>query len=108
MFVVLLDSRLNVIGYSETAKGTTEYCSANVFEISRIALMSNAHGIMLFHNHPSGYVNPSNGDIIATKAIAEACRTIVVELFDHFIVGPNGKGGIKGCNLKKDHPELWE
>lgn len=108
MFVVLLDDRLNVIGYSETAKGTTGYCSANAFEISRIALIGNAYGIMLFHNHPSGYINPSSDDIIATKNIAEACRTIGVKLYDHFIVGPNGKGGIKGCNLKKDYPELWE
>lgn len=108
MIVVLLDKQLNVIGYSETAKGTIGQVPVNVFEICRIALMSNANGIILFHNHPSGHCDPSSSDIIATKGVADACRTAGIELYDHFIVGPDGKGGIKGRNLKGKHPELWE
>lgn len=55
--------------------------------IIKEALFCNAAGIILVHNHPSGNMNPSNGDIKATETLSECCKLFEIQLLDHIIVG---------------------
>jgi DNA repair protein RadC len=59
-------------------------------EVIRPALLCNAAGIILAHNHPSGDPEPSPGDLEITARVKEACRLMEMELLDHIIVGEGG------------------
>jgi DNA repair protein RadC len=47
-------------------------------------------GVALFHNHPSGFLQPSDHDILLTKHVARAAKTIGISFLGHCIVGPRG------------------
>lgn len=59
-------------------------------EILKLALVSNAHALLLIHNHPSGTLDPSPEDLEFTRAIRQACDLLGVELYDHLIVSDEG------------------
>ena len=42
---------------------------------------------VLVHNHPSGSVHPSAGDVRVTKRIAAGARMLKINFLDHVIVG---------------------
>jgi DNA repair protein RadC len=46
-----------------------------------------ATGIILCHNHPSGNIQPSEGDIKITKSFYDAAKLMEINLLDHLIVG---------------------
>jgi DNA repair protein RadC len=52
------------------------------------ALKSNAHGIILAHNHPSGNLKPSDADNKITERIEKACKTLEIQLLDHLVISP--------------------
>lgn len=54
--------------------------------ILRAALAACASAIVLGHNHPSGDPRPSDDDIEATMAIAQAAKVIGMSVIDHVIV----------------------
>ena len=55
----------------------------------REALKSNASGIILAHNHPSGDVNPSTADIDLTKELYFIAKMVGLKVMDHIIIGHN-------------------
>ena len=56
-------------------------------EVYKTAILSNAAGIIIFHNHPSGNPEPSQTDIDITKRIADAGDILGISLLDHIILG---------------------
>lgn len=55
-------------------------------QIMKAALLSNASGIIMVHNHPSGSLNPSSVDIETTKRIKECGDLLCISLLDHIII----------------------
>lgn len=60
-------------------------------EIAQFALLTNAAGIILFHNHPSNgkkisSLRPSQADIKITKEIRDIVQLFGINLQDHIIV----------------------
>ena len=55
------------------------------------ALLGNAYGIMLAHNHPSGDSRPSASDILATKKVDEAAELLGINMLDHVVIGHDGE-----------------
>lgn len=51
------------------------------------ALQSEAVYMILMHNHPSGYPEPSKEDLLITKRIKEAGDLLGITLSDHIIIG---------------------
>lgn len=51
------------------------------------ALANNAAAVILAHNHPSGYANPSQSDSQITRRLKQALELIDVRVLDHFVVG---------------------
>jgi DNA repair protein RadC len=41
---------------------------------------------MLFHNHPSGNLQPSHADIELTKKMTEAGKIMDISVLDHLII----------------------
>ena len=55
--------------------------------IFRAAILTNAHKIIVAHNHPSGDAYPSDEDIRLTRRLVKAGRTIGINILDHIIIG---------------------
>ena len=51
----------------------------------RKALLNNAAGIILFHNHPSGNPKPGPCDIRMTSGLKSACDLMGIRFLDHII-----------------------
>ena len=49
-------------------------------------LMSNSSQFIIAHNHPSGNLTPSEGDIHLTRRIKRAGNLMGIKLLDHIIV----------------------
>ncbi len=73
------------------AIGTVNACMVGVAEAFKTAIVSNAAGIMLFHNHPSGVCAPSNEDVQLTQRFIDAGNLLGIALKDHIICGTDGK-----------------
>ena len=59
-------------------------------EVFADVLAERASGVIIAHNHPNGYLKPSNEDIAVTKRIKEAAAILGISLLDHIIF--NNKG----------------
>lgn len=93
LLVVNLDAKCKPINYHVVAIGGLDEAVINVSNVFKSAILSNAHGIMAFHNHPSGDEEPSRADVIATRRMIEAGEIMGIKLIDHIIIG-NGTGAI--------------
>ena len=51
------------------------------------AINTNAYGIYLVHNHPSGIIKPSENDLFVTKLMYDTLLPLDISLIDHIIVG---------------------
>jgi DNA repair protein RadC len=49
-----------------------------------------AAGIIIFHNHPSGNLQPSKVDIRFTERLKAGCDVMDIKLMDHLIIAENG------------------
>ena len=75
------------MGCFEVARGTIDESPVYTREIATRALLTNAKGVILSHNHPSGSAIPSRADIQTTKKIKDALAMLDINLFDHIIIG---------------------
>lgn len=89
MYLLTLNTKGDIIGIFEISHGTVSKCLVSPREIFNRALMIGATGIILVHNHPSGYPEPSREDLSATKGIKQAGKLVGIELLDHIIIGEN-------------------
>jgi DNA repair protein RadC len=89
-FVVLfLDVKNRLIASEEMFRGTLTHTSVYPREVVKAALAHNAAGVMLAHNHPSGSPEPSEADLLLTRALVQALALVDVRILDHFVVaGP--------------------
>ena len=55
-------------------------------DIFRIALICNASGVILVHNHPSGNITPSKEDLEITDTLLKIGKVIGIQFVDHVIV----------------------
>lgn len=90
--VVLLDTRLRMMRMAEVSLGSVNEAIADPREILRPAIIHNAYGVVLVHNHPSGDPTPSQSDRAITRTTAEACALFKIKLIDHVIIGVPGAG----------------
>lgn len=90
-FVVLfLDVKNRLIVSEEMFRGTLTHTSVYPREVVKAALRHNAAGVMLAHNHPSGTPEPSESDLVLTRALVQALALVDVRILDHFVVaGPH-------------------
>ncbi len=91
VFMVLdLDGNNQIITVREVTVGLVNQSPVHPRETFRGAILSNAVSILIAHNHPSGNLEPSEADLVATKRLVEVSKTIGIGLLDHLIVGVAG------------------
>jgi len=83
---LFLDPRNRPIGYQVAATGTLNRVTFEPRHLLVSALLCNAAGLLVAHNHPSGHLGPSNEDLLATRRLEAAADVLGVRLLDHLIV----------------------
>ena len=91
MSAVFVDVRNRLIGYQVAFVGTLTRASCEPRAILSAALLCNANGFILAHNHPSGDPAPSAEDLTFTRRMAEAGEVVGVRMLDHMILGDVGR-----------------
>ena len=86
LMVVHLNTRKRPIGFEVIGTGTLDTLWTSPREIFKSAIVMNAAGIVLAHNHPSGDPCPSQADIKLTRDIMRAGQLLKIELLDHVIL----------------------
>lgn len=84
--LICLNSKNQVVAYSQIAKGGFDYCGIDIKTIYKTVLLANANKMILIHNHPSGSAKASQADINITRRIKETSKIMDIQLLDHIIV----------------------
>lgn len=91
IFVILLLNRANqVLGWSKISQGGISGTVVDNKIIFQIAIKTNASGIVLAHNHPSGGLKPSEQDLQCTKKLKEGAKMLDLAILDHLIISTEG------------------
>lgn len=96
--IISLNSKGDVIGFSEITRGTLNSSLVHPREVFKVAFLQNAASIIAVHNHPSGDPSPSSEDLATTKRLKECGEILGVPLIDHIIVGDCYKYSFKENN----------
>ena len=91
-FWVLILNRANrILAKKKISSGGVSGTMVDAKLIFNKALMvQTACSIMLFHNHPSGGLTPSQADISLTRKLKEAGKVLDIQVLDHLIISERG------------------
>ncbi len=88
-WIMLLNQANGVINAVEISEGGISGTVVDLRKIYKIALESNAAGLIICHNHPSGQLKPSQSDLNLTDKIKKSGDLLDIRLLDHVIFGIN-------------------
>jgi len=88
--VAYLDSAYGLLrnGVEILQVGTIDRAAVYPRSVVEAALRRQAAALVLAHNHPNGFVDPTDHDKVVTRAIVLAADTISLRVVDHLIVSP--------------------
>ncbi len=86
----LLDTAHTLISMSQISVGGLSSSIVEPRQIFKVAILANAAAIILVHNHPSGNPEPSREDILISKQLSEAGKTMGIPVRDHLIITDTG------------------
>ena len=90
VWIILVNRMNQVVSEFRITSGSA---TASVFDpkmVLKRALLENADGVIMCHNHPSGNLRPSPQDDNITKMLGDACRTMSLRFIDHVIISTAG------------------
>ena len=97
-----LDGRHRYLSSHELTLGTRTQAPVDAAELFRLALQDRASGILLFHNHPSGDLEPSRDDLDLTRRLVRGGVVVGVGVLDHLIVA-----GGRWLSLRSTRADLF-
>lgn len=80
--------------------GNLNSTEVNPREVFKSSILSNAAGVILFHNHPSGSIKPTKEDYITTERLVDCGDLLGIPVIDHIVVG--GGNGRSYSFVEKD------
>lgn len=80
-------------------RGTLDRALTEPREILKRALLCDAAGVIVYHNHPSGDPAPSREDRDFTRRLATAADLIGIRLLDHLVVSATGSVSFREAGL---------
>lgn len=97
--VLFLNNSNEVVGFRCLSSGTLTASLVDFKILFGLACKSLSSAIIIAHNHPSGKLQPSQGDINVTKKIKEAGNMLDIKLLDHIILTQNDYFSLNDNNL---------
>ncbi|MCL2838729.1 MAG: hypothetical protein FWE04_06670 [Oscillospiraceae bacterium] len=107
---IAVDAENKVIGVQVMSVGGSNMASVEEDMLFRAVLLSFAEGIILFHNHPSGNVQPSYPDIELTRKFIDSGSVLSIPVYDHIIVTQDDYHSMhekKDCKFKKPRKKVY-
>lgn len=86
LHAIYLDDARRVIHHQEVAAGTIDRVPLYPREVMKPALIHNATGLIIIHNHPNGQPVPSENDLEMTRKLEDLSGLFGIKLLDHMIV----------------------
>ena len=112
-YTIHLDGMHQVCGVELVSQGTVDSSVVAPREVYKSAILTNASGLILVHNHPSGCPEPSSEDRSITRILKEGGQLLGMPVLDHVIIGDNAyfsfaEAGLlsRKTKLKTDHRSL--
>ncbi|HSL18200.1 MAG TPA: DNA repair protein RadC [Methylomirabilota bacterium] len=97
-----VDGRHRLIRSHEHSLGTRTQAPVDPAEVFRKALHDGAAAVLLYHNHPSGQIEPSRDDLELTRRLVRGGEVLGVAVHDHVIVGSG-----RWLSLRRSRPGLF-
>ncbi len=88
--VIFLDTKNRVIGIENISEGTINAALVHPREAVKGAVLANASGVILIHNHPSGIPEPSREDDLIVPRLIEGFGLMGIDVTDAIIIGKEG------------------
>lgn len=88
--VLFLNVQNEVLGSEVINEGTVDQVAVYPRRILEAALQRHAGALILAHNHPSGYTEPSDEDKRLTETLRTTARALDIRVLDHLVVGRGG------------------
>lgn len=85
-WVLYVNNSNTVIAKDQISKGGLTATVVDIRVVLKKAIETMCVAIIICHNHPSGKLKPSEGDIDVTNRIGEAAKTLDIKLLDHLII----------------------
>ncbi len=86
IYVITENAAGILISCDKVGDGTINYSSVLPRKIIEIAKRQGAKRIIISHNHPGGYAEPSDDDITSTKLLCELLKSSGIELVAHYVI----------------------
>lgn len=86
-YLVSVNKSMQAYRFDKISQGSKEETSVYVQEVVKQALRTQADGVLIAHNHPSGNLHPSQADLQITRQLHMAMQAVGINLIDHIIVG---------------------
>ena len=99
IYALYLNQAQRIVHQTEVAAGTIDRTPFYPRELLKPALIYNATGMVLVHNHPEGQPVPSDLDLEMTKKIGDLAALFGIKLLDHLIVTQQQAYSIKTGKL---------
>lgn len=86
VYALYLDKARHIIHHCAVGEGTVDETGLYPREVLKPALVYNATGLVLVHNHPGGQPEPSEEDLEMTRGLEQLAAAMGIDLIDHLIV----------------------
>lgn len=86
VFIVCLNNKNKVIKAQAIFEGSVNAANISIRKVLEAAILSNAAGVVIAHNHPNGIALPSSADIDTTQKMETALKYVGIRLIDHIII----------------------
>jgi DNA repair protein RadC len=90
VYMILMNKANKVLGIQKIGDGAISGCVIDVRLVFQTALKTNATGFILWHNHPSGRLQPSEADKDITRKLKNGARILDFSFLDHLIIDSEG------------------
>jgi DNA repair protein RadC len=86
MYIMMLNNSNQVLGVSKISQGGITGTVVDIRIMFQNLIKANATAFIMFHNHPSGTLRPSQADRNITAKTKKASETLDIKLLDHLII----------------------
>ena len=87
--IIYLTRQNHIIASECISTGSAIATVVSLQMIARTAILLNAQGVILSHNHPSGITTPSDADRKLTRKAIDGLKLLDINVVDHLILTHN-------------------
>lgn len=101
------NAKCQVINMNVVSMGSLTETLVTGRELFKSAILSNARGMILIHNHPSGDCTPSKQDVLVTERLVACGELIGITVLNHIILGRGTYLSMKEANMMPDGKKIY-